>query len=232
MYQRQSRAPKGFTLVELLVVIAIIAILAAVLFPVYTRARERARSTSCLSNMRQVAQAVMMYTQDYKGRVPICHDVTASHADDSGYWWVALYAYTKDDGVFTCPSWRPTDEPQGLLFWEKPQDASRPFERGGIRGTYAWNLTMNGAPESRLSGEKPDGGGFSPATVVAVAEGFNGTHVWKPEQVAPVDSPELRLRYFHNGGANVAFADGHARWIKDTALTRSMWAPWDLNWRP
>lgn len=226
-------APKrGFTLIELLVVIAIIAILAAILFPVFSRARERARSTACLSNMRQIAQAVMMYSQDYKGRYPLCHDVTASHADDGGYWWVQLQKYTKEDGVFICPSWHATDDPEGLLFWEKPQDRSQPFSRGGIRGTYAWNLTMNGAPEGKLSGDRPDGGGYSPSSVIAVAEGFNGTHIWKPEQVGPVDSPELRLRYFHNDGANVAYADGHARWKRSSDMKRSDWAPWDSNWRP
>ena len=232
MKDSRSAPCRGFTLIELLAVIAIIAVLAAVLFPVYGRARERAHATACLSNMRQVAQAVMMYAQDYRGRYPICQDVTSSKDDDDGYWWVALHRYTREDGVFICPSWRPTPEPQGLLFWEKPQNPSRPFERGGIRGTYAWNLTMNGAPEGRLSGVTPEGGRYSPANVVAVAEGFNGTHIWKPEQVAPLDSPELRLRYFHYGGANIAFADGHARWVKDTDVKRADWAPWDASWRP
>jgi prepilin-type N-terminal cleavage/methylation domain-containing protein len=58
-------ARKGFTLIELLVVIAIIAILAAILFPVFARAREKARQTSCVSNLKQVALASLMYTQDY-----------------------------------------------------------------------------------------------------------------------------------------------------------------------
>jgi len=73
MKDSRSAPCRGFTLIELLAVIAIIAVLAAVLFPVYGRARERARATACLSNMRQVAQAVMMYAQDYRGRYPICH---------------------------------------------------------------------------------------------------------------------------------------------------------------
>lgn len=226
------RGHSGFTLIELLVVIAVIAILAAILFPVYGRARERARSTACLSNMQQIARAVMLYTQDYNGRAPVCHDTTAHHADDDGYWWVILYAYTKTDGVFVCPSWRPTEIPQGVLFWEAPQNMDKPFERGGIVGTYAWNLTMNGAPESKLSGVTDSGGHYGPSQIVAVAEGFNGTHIWKREQVYPLGNPELRLRYWHNEGSNVAFADGHARWIKDSEMKPSLWAPWDSTWTP
>ena len=229
---RRHRQSAGFTLIELLVVIAIIAILAAVIFPVLGRAKEKALSTACLSNMQQIARAVMLYTQDYNGHVPVCHDVTASMADDNGYWWVTLHPYTKNDQVFVCPAWRPSALPDGLLFWEKPQDTTKPFARGGIVGTYAWNLTMNGAPESLLSGTSPDGIGYSPASVAAVAEGFNGTHIWKKEQVAPLDSPENRLRYVHNGGANVAFADGHARWYRADQMRASMWAPWDTEWRP
>jgi prepilin-type N-terminal cleavage/methylation domain-containing protein len=62
---------KGFTLIELLVVIAIIAILAAILFPVFAKAREKARQTSCLSNEKEIALAILMYTQDYDEKFPI-----------------------------------------------------------------------------------------------------------------------------------------------------------------
>ncbi len=64
---------KGFTLIELLVVIAIIAILAAILFPVFARAREKARQTSCLSNLKQLSLGVLMYAQDYDERLPMLY---------------------------------------------------------------------------------------------------------------------------------------------------------------
>ncbi len=231
--QSPRRARRGFTLIELLVVIAIIAILAAVLFPVFARARERAKQTACLSNMGQIARALHMYTGDHKGRVPICvDDSTVSASEDTGYWWVVLHAYTKDDGVFRCPSWRPSGTPQGLLSIEVPPDPAVPHARGGIAGTYVWNETMDGAPESRLSGTAQDGLSYGPSSVVAVAEGFNGSHIWKPEHVTKGD-PQERLRYHHDGGANVAWADGHARYMKSAEMKRSHWAPWEhTSWRP
>ena len=90
------RRRTGFTLIELLVVIAIIAILAAILFPVFARAREKARQASCLSNVKQQGVAVMMYVQDYDEAFPI----------DLYGWVVALRPYTKNEQIWVCPSWR------------------------------------------------------------------------------------------------------------------------------
>lgn len=95
---KRSRA--GFTLIELLVVIAIIAILAAILFPVFAQAREKARQTSCLSNMKQIGIAVLGYSQDYDEAFPIGFE-----GDNwvNGGWPVLVQPYCKSLGVFTCP---------------------------------------------------------------------------------------------------------------------------------
>ncbi len=93
----------GFTLIELLVVIAIIAILAAILFPVFAQAREKARQAACLSNMRQLSTAVMMYVQDYDESYPM----TANYNDGSGprtIWTEMIQPYVKNEGIFKCPS--------------------------------------------------------------------------------------------------------------------------------
>jgi prepilin-type N-terminal cleavage/methylation domain-containing protein/prepilin-type processing-associated H-X9-DG protein len=96
---------KGFTLIELLVVIAIIAILAAILFPVFARAREKARQASCQSNLKQIGIAAAMYTQDYDGRNALC--CAGGHQPASGVpgWFTdVLGPYVKNDQIFCCPS--------------------------------------------------------------------------------------------------------------------------------
>src|SRR5579862_5491499 len=85
----------AFTLIELLVVIAIIAILAAILFPVFAQAREKARAISCLSNVKQSGLALYMYVQDY--------DETTPKLGSGTEWWTQLYPYVKNTGVFMCP---------------------------------------------------------------------------------------------------------------------------------
>ena len=226
-------ARTAFTLIELLVVIAIIAILAAILFPVFGRARENARRASCQSNLKQVGLGLQMYIQDYDGRVPICNDnSTPDPDDDTGYWWIKIFAYTKNDQVFVCPSWRNISQPDAatLQDYERPPNANEPFVHADIKGTYAWNETLDGAPEMRLSGTSTDGTSYGPAQVVAVAEGFNGTHVYAPEHVAPLDNPAMRLRYFHFDGLNVAYADGHVKWLKNSQMKRRLWAPYETTW--
>jgi prepilin-type N-terminal cleavage/methylation domain-containing protein len=111
------RRRSGFTLIELLVVIAIIAILAAILFPVFARAREKARQASCQSNEKQMALGIIMYASDYDGCFPMNWNGPGGCAD--GYDWMEVtQPYTKNWQIFMCPSyttniWGQTS-PEGL----------------------------------------------------------------------------------------------------------------------
>ncbi len=112
---------RGFTLIELLVVIAIISILAAILFPVFARARENARRTSCQSNLKQIGLGVMQYIQDHDERFPYGQRQTAQPVPTglpnprSGYWLFvhSVYPYVKNLQVFYCPSTNFTDISRG-----------------------------------------------------------------------------------------------------------------------
>jgi prepilin-type N-terminal cleavage/methylation domain-containing protein/prepilin-type processing-associated H-X9-DG protein len=115
---RPARKPRGFTLIELLVVIAIIAILAAILFPVFAQAREKARQSSCMSNTKQLGTGMMMYVQDYDETYPQAYfyknnTAVTNGSSDGGYvtWTVTMGTYVKNDSLFVCPS----DPNRGLL---------------------------------------------------------------------------------------------------------------------
>jgi prepilin-type N-terminal cleavage/methylation domain-containing protein len=99
------RRRAAFTLIELLVVIVIIAFIAAIMFPVFAQAREKARQTSCLSNINQTVKAAMMYRDDADGYYPrLCFQGPRTDIFEINYWYVALYPYTKSWQVFVCPS--------------------------------------------------------------------------------------------------------------------------------
>jgi prepilin-type N-terminal cleavage/methylation domain-containing protein/prepilin-type processing-associated H-X9-DG protein len=106
---------RAFTLIELLVVIAIIAILAAILFPVFAQAREKARQSQCQSNMKQIGLAIGMYGQDYDGKMvaaqmtqggftPTVHPTSVSHGVDAACWRCLTFPYVRNAGVYSCPS--------------------------------------------------------------------------------------------------------------------------------
>src|SRR5262249_40598825 len=104
MVTSPPKSVKGFTLIELLVVIAIIAILAAILFPVFAQAREKARSISCLSNEKQVSLAILQYVQDYDENMPNGVMVDSSDIARAGLgWYGQCYPYIKNAQVGKCP---------------------------------------------------------------------------------------------------------------------------------
>jgi prepilin-type N-terminal cleavage/methylation domain-containing protein/prepilin-type processing-associated H-X9-DG protein len=137
---------RAFTLIELLVVIAIIAILAAILFPVFAQAREKARAASCLSNLKQIGQAGVMYSQDYDAWTPpFRYDTVGTTRCQLRWWQDLIQPYVKSYQVLKCPSanWKDTYlRPQG-----KCGDglvAPSPLESGYAVNTMAqWDLTKS-----------------------------------------------------------------------------------------
>ncbi|BDI28973.1 hypothetical protein CCAX7_10240 [Capsulimonas corticalis] len=100
-----KRKVQGFTLIELLVVIAIIAVLAAILFPVFAKAREKARQTACLSNLKQLSLGMMQYVQDNDETYPSGYNGQSTHVSDGqlSYWPQAIFPYVKSYAVYQCP---------------------------------------------------------------------------------------------------------------------------------
>lgn len=114
MLNQRKKGIQGFTLIELLVVVAIISLLAAILFPVFARARENARRASCLSNLKQIGLGIMQYTQDYDERMPsVFNNLGAGKfvypngqvsTNTSAPWYILIYPYVKNYQVYNCPS--------------------------------------------------------------------------------------------------------------------------------
>ena len=230
---------RGFTLIELLVVIAIIAILAAILFPVFSRAREQARKTACLSNMKQLGTALMMYAQDWDETLPFWR--TACHNDPNyppgGLLWTEqLYPYIKNWEVFQCPSAAQTNG-EWMAGCYPGAWGGRP--QNNIICHYGYNElisnTNGGWPQPPCNGSV---GGAKLATLAAPSEtvviGDSPSSVFAPWSIAygginfrlamantccPQNKePDLQraLEKFarHQGGSNLVFADGHAKWYK------------------
>lgn len=245
-----TKNKRGFTLIELLVVIAIIAILAAILFPVFAQVREKAREISCLSNMKQIATGVQMYVQDYDERLfdrigksstavtttrsgAWINSTTNPIAYDQAQWWNELMPYEKSVGVYKCPS-----------------DANPP-----LSADAQGNLTI---PRSFVASDTAEDLTLAqiddPTETIVITEkwsfvdngvGTTGTKANSETWMEPFDGDEcqagsdvntgpaclapeagyptgmVKMASRHQGGMNSAFFDGHAKWLTPTTIWQS-----------
>jgi prepilin-type N-terminal cleavage/methylation domain-containing protein/prepilin-type processing-associated H-X9-DG protein len=203
---------KGFTLIELLVVIAIIAILASILFPVFSRAREKARQTSCLSNTKQLMLAVIGYTDDYD-------EVLPTNSMDTGAgvysWRTMLMPYVKNTQIFMCPSNKITTGA-----FHSAMDVTAGEKSGYGMNVNHWGPA--GAPASPTPAYGQDLGGCEDSSSVILLFESDGSESVGDEADAHGWVPSAGTWWKrHNDGSNVAFVDGHAKWMKPTAFCKA-----------
>jgi prepilin-type N-terminal cleavage/methylation domain-containing protein/prepilin-type processing-associated H-X9-DG protein len=227
---------RGFTLIEILIVIAIIALLGAILFPVFARVRENGRRISCASNLKQLGTAFQMYTQDYNGRMPGASDAPVGANVEGGWMFYSVYGVGTTDAVF--------DPARGSIFsyvrdaniYKCPSDAVG--DRTG--NSYAINRCVVNIRRTG-SAPSPTPVGFSPGRRVNYFRNPSQTMLLGEETrpqnstdtqptgdlstddgffnlratTGPSAEPENWQNYFverHNSGGNVLFVDGHVKW--------------------
>jgi prepilin-type N-terminal cleavage/methylation domain-containing protein/prepilin-type processing-associated H-X9-DG protein len=239
--------PAAFTLIELLVVIAIIAILAAILFPVFAQARAKARQSTCLSNEKQLGLAILGYVQDFDETFPVAN-YPAPPSLEAGldansrlHWYNLVEPYIKGGYTRTAASASGTTAGQALSIYVCP-DYDKGYRAFGLNPSWSYVINSNLAPPRAQNPATPDippawavqdpsglGDVKAPAQVVLVAEGAGGrvyspgndtgTYPDFPAYTAAKDT-SLTYAYArdrHAGGANYLLGDGHAKWFKAPA---------------
>jgi len=203
------RGARGFTLIELLVVIAIIAILAAILFPVFARAREKAKSASCLSNVKQLTLGLMMYVGDYNDTIPM---TGAGFWDGGGNWtgccnlrwYTSIFPYLKNQEILACPSVRGQ---LGYVAVCRTQasilsELSSPATTGIITDAYR--------PQPRLDSGQDYADGSPVYAPAKLQQPTNAPWGGPPPCSGGLANALPADR--HNRGVNVGYLDGHAKW--------------------
>ena len=226
MQRHTGISGRGFTLIELLVVIAIIAILAAILFPVFARARENARRSSCMSNLKQISLGIFQYTQDYDEKFPI-HNDSSKTPGGYGGWSVLLDPYLKSKQILQCPSdstLAPTTPNQGG-YTDYAINLTLSYDGAAARGLSLAALTYPSLTVALCEDFDPNAS-TSPASLgffwsAGNAAVTNGTTVAAGFATFRGTAPNSGAAQRHLDGANFAFTDGHVKWYRGSSSTRS-----------
>jgi prepilin-type N-terminal cleavage/methylation domain-containing protein/prepilin-type processing-associated H-X9-DG protein len=209
MRQRIRDRLRAFTLIELLVVIAIIAILAAILFPVFAQARDKARQAACLSNEKQIGTAVTLYAQDYDERLPNCNSW--------GYAWTTGVAeryiqqltapYVKNEAIWFCPS-----VGRDRLMGDPGLQSSKVKTYGQNGTTYIWNHQTESPSYGPYKGHKSVT--VSGMALAGIPRSAEAPVLWDMPYWNGICKPWTEYRDLqspHAKGVNATYADGHAK---------------------
>ncbi|BDI29330.1 hypothetical protein CCAX7_13810 [Capsulimonas corticalis] len=218
----------GFTLIELLVVIAIIAILAAILFPVFAKAREKARAIACVSNLKQLGLGMMQYTQDNDEHYPI-----GNNGQGCG-WAGQLYPYIKSTGLYKCPDDGTAPDPATNRFvcsYGFNENTQGGYSLGGVLSAATapanlvllFEVTGNTAQVTNPNetdslagwGNAADWGWLDNGHGGKYSTGKLGNPQWP--DTTRLDAANLNGR--HTDGSNYALADGHAKYLRGTVVS-------------
>lgn len=208
-----SRTKRGFTLIELLVVIAIIAILAAILFPVFARARENARRSSCQSNLKQIGLGFLQYSQDYDEMMPYQSSSAQVYfmEPDNGGWkpnflW-AVQPYLKSIQIYRCPS-------------SAPSTSSPPTDLSNTNYFINGVLTKTSAGAARSMASIPE-----VAAVIQIQEYLISVPISYERPALDSGSGNYEAWLYntnysnlHFDGGNLLYADGHVKWKKHSNI--------------
>jgi prepilin-type N-terminal cleavage/methylation domain-containing protein/prepilin-type processing-associated H-X9-DG protein len=212
---------RGFTLIELLVVIAIIAILASILFPVFARAREKARQSSCLANVKQLGIAIQMYTDDYDETLPRYSNgtVMVSGSPQIQTWARVIKPYVKNNQLYICPS----KKTNGWMFEDDTDKVWAPCGYG-VNDAYVFP----GTGYSVVSLAQFE----DPASTITLSERYqlNTAIIYAPVLRGGAGAnPPCNVDCRHNDGANFLFLDGHAKYMPKGGAWRTTDEMWDWN---
>ena len=230
MTNRQTNKAQAFTLIELLVVIAIIAILAAILFPVFARARENARRASCMSNLKQIGLGVMMYVQDYDEKYPLQEYIDIPPSTYT-FWTTIIQPYTKSTQVEICPSGTATSM-HTVLYGNYGASLN-------VIGTGSVAMANITSPASTFMIFDAGQWSISPAALAAPSYGYyipgTGDLLHLTSAACPdvhgytggYYDPEIPdcMSGRHLGGVNMAYADGHVKWLSTPTVYAEVLKP-------